>query len=40
MDDPFLLQLHDQFGLGSTTLLAVAGIAEKLQVVDVMRAAF
>lgn len=40
MNDPFLLQLHNQFGLGSRALFAVAGVAEQLKVVDVMCAAF
>ena len=40
IDDFFFPQLHDQFSLGFATLLAVAGVAAKLKVVDVMRAAF
>ena len=35
-----MLQLHDQFGLAASPLLAVAGVAEQLQVVDVVGSAF
>ena len=38
-DYSFLLEYHDQFRLGSCPLLAVASVAEQLQVVDVMGAA-
>ena len=40
IDGPFFPQFHDQFGLGSATLLAIAGVAEKLKIVDVVGAAF
>ena len=40
INDSIFLQGHNQLGLSSTAFLAVAGIAEKLKVVDVMRAAF
>ena len=37
--DPVLLQLHDKFGLGSGSLLAVASVAQQFQIIAMVGAA-